>query len=122
MVSLSFSTIVRAEGIVSLQVDEKAPFSGILFSDERANQLRMELIDKDVLEKVNQQLTEEITLFRNNTTLHEGQIKLLTDSNHNLLNKYNDEIKRNETNKYIYFGSGVVITVLSVLLAKQLTK
>lgn len=92
-----------------------APFSGVLLNEKKSNSIKNELIDKDACFK-------EIDLYKSNQSLISQQVTILLNQNKLLIEQKQQEVKRDEFNKYVLFGSGILVTALSVYLANKLTK
>lgn len=119
---LIFSLIVTSNSycndIVEVVKDQEAPISGILFSPEKANEVRKELIIKDELEKTNSSLNRSLHLKDLN-------IKLMEDELDNLQTQNNRLIKASEVTKWekaMWIGIGVLGTSLALYTANRIYK
>lgn len=108
----------RAEDVVSLQKGQLAPFSGVLFSQEKANILRSDLLSKDIQ-------SIELESSKQKLSIHQ-QIIELKDEQIELYRKQNIKLERanqtSDTVKMIYFGLGIVLTGAAVYGAGSLSR
>jgi hypothetical protein len=107
-----------AEDSVFLDKGKAAPFSGILFTEEKAKQLRVDLLDGDKYKiqlETEKNRTERLLTIQH---LKDEEIELYRKQNERLL-KVND---RSDTMNYIWFGLGVLATGLAVYGAAGLAR
>lgn len=101
-----------------IEKDQKAPFSGILFTEKKAQDIRSELLDGDK----NELLLET----ERNRTERLGQIISLKNEEIELYHKQNTRLMksndRSDTLNYIWFGLGIVVTGLAVYGAGGLAR
>lgn len=97
---------------------ESAPFSGLLFTERKANEIR-----KDLLELDKQRLLLETEKHRTDRL---GQIISLKDEEIELYQKQNQRLlksnDRSDTLNYIWFGLGIMVTGLAVYGAAGLAR
>jgi len=96
---------------VYLNKDEKAPYTGYLFNEDETKALRKELIDKDILAKLNESYKEENKYIKEALEIRNSQVKELLED------KMNEE-----TRKYIYVAGGILATLLTVYVSTQVVK
>lgn len=106
---------------VLLQKDEKAPFSGILFNNEDANKIRIQLLERDTYEQLNMSYEKSLKLMKDNEMLKDEQIKLLSESNLTLIQKLKDEREVGTWERIAWFALGVLATSAAVYGAKKIT-
>lgn len=118
MLSLIFSTTIKANDVVYIQKDEKAPFSGILFSESKAKEIRSDLLEAD---KIRLQLQSSEFKYNN--------IQRIVELKNDEINLYETQNKRliqaaqsTEISNYVWFGLGVLATGLSVFAAGSLAR
>ena len=118
MLSLIFSTTIKANDVVYIQKDEKAPFSGILFSESKAKEIRSDLLEAD---KVKLQLQSSEFKYNNIQRIVElknEEIELYEIQNKRLI----QASQSTELSNYVWFGLGVLATGLSVFAAGSLAR
>lgn len=96
---------------VYLNKDEKAPYTGYLFNEDETKALRKELIDKDILTKLNESYKEENKYIKEALEIRNSQVKELLED------KMNEE-----TRKYLYVAGGILATLLTVYVSTQVVK
>lgn len=83
MIFLTISTS-SAQNSVPLKLGDAAPFTGILFSKEGAEQVRYELLEKESLVKLNDSLNKSLEIYKKNEDLYTQRYNNLLDQNNNL--------------------------------------
>jgi len=116
-----FSFVVAADPVY-LNKDDKSPYSGLLFTEQKANEIRRELLDKDYLKLQNDSLNRSLDLYKANEALYGQQKQLLLDQNDKLAKSLYQE--RNLTNweRVGFFVLGITVTGLAIYGASQLAK
>lgn len=136
MTLLTFSTNVKANNhlidvntlpdinkpVVPVKQGETVPFDGLLFSEQKAESTRLELLDKDACFKDKDSLNKEIDLYKSNISFKDQQVNMLLNQNKVLIEVNNTQEVKDEIKKYVYFGSGILITILSVYASSKITK
>lgn len=104
--------------MVFVEKDQKAPFAGVLFSEQRAKVLRSDVLECD---KSALLLTGE-----RSKTDRLNEIIKLKDSEIELYARQNKRLERAEsssnTMNYVWFGLGVVVTGIAVYGASGLNR
>lgn len=108
----------RAEDVVSLQKGQSAPYSGLLFSEARANEIRNQLLDKDIQSVVLESSREKLSIHKQIIELKDEQIELYRKQNI----KLERANQASDTVKMIYFGLGIVLTGAAVYGAGSLSR
>jgi hypothetical protein len=112
------SKIGFANESVFIKKGEASPFTGLLFTEERANLLRKELIDSDITRVRLSSEKERSALLRDSIKLRDDEIELLRTQN-KLVERQN---RNSEAMKYIYFGLGILATGMAVYGAGALSR
>ena len=113
---LSFNA--RSADVIYLQKNQPAPFTGLLFTETKAQSVRQELLE---LDKVRSQLSGEQQKFQ----LLSGVVKLKDDEidAYRVQNqRLNSQEKVSDTMRYVWFGLGVFVTGFAVYTAQGLSK
>lgn len=101
-----------------IEKGQPAPYSGILFTEKKAQELRSELLDGDK----NKLFLET----EKNRSLRLGQIIELKDEEIELYRKQNERLlkttDRSDTLNYVWFGLGILATGLAVYGAGSLAR
>lgn len=100
---LIFSSVANSLEVVAIEKDQKAPFSGVLMDNEKSNQIKNQLLERDYFEKANKSLNNQLEIY----------VKI-TKEQQDLLNNSNSELT-----KTIYFSLGVLATGLTLYAAKR---
>jgi hypothetical protein len=104
------------------QVVTKPFDGGTLMDKEMAEKVRDELIEKDYLEKTNESLNKTIILHRSNEEILTNQKGILLNQNIELTKTLNDTRSVSGWEKVGYFVLGVVVTSAAVYGAARLAK
>jgi hypothetical protein len=122
LISLMVANNCFANQAVNIDKDQKAPFSGVLFDKEKANNVKNELIEKDSLVKTNESLNKSINLYRSNQDLVNKENDLLLNQNVKLTENLNSAREMSDIAKIGYFLLGVAVTGAAVYGASRLAK
>lgn len=109
-------SLLSAQEVVPLVKGQGAPFTGILFTEEKAKSIRQELIEKDGLTKLVASYERTVALQDLNFKLTKEQITILQDTNTRLVK----ESRLTNLERYMYITLGVVGTSLAVYGAGKL--
>lgn len=112
------STIGNTEDAIYLEKNKPAPFTGILFTESKANQLRSDLLesDKDKLRLTSEQL--KVQNLHSVIQLKDSEIELYAKQNQRLIKAE----QTSNTMQYIWFGLGVLATGAAVYGAGALAR
>ena len=108
----------RAEDVVSLQKGQPAPFSGTLFTESKAQELRAELLEKDKQQILLESLREKQSIHKQIIELKDEQIEIYRVQNV----KLERANQASDTVKMIYFGLGIILTGAAVYGAASLSQ
>lgn len=115
---ISFSAV--AQESVALQKDAKAPFDGILFTTEKAQSIRKELIEKDQFKMFNEALLENEVYYKRIITNKNSQLELTLNQNERLVKQAESAGKLTTLEKALWVAAGVIGTSLAVMGAGSL--
>ena len=121
---LIFSITVNsfAGEAVLLEQNKPAPFSGILFPKEQAEQMRKELLERDSLIIINKSLEESIKHNKDIIQISDLKINNLSEQNDNLAKSLYSERSMTNWERLAFFALGVIGTGLAVYGIKEATK
>ncbi len=122
MVLLLNSSIGLADDVIHLNKDDKAPFTGFLFTEEKTRETRIRLIDGDLAEVLNKSYAKENAYLRQNSDYKDTQIKLVTDRNIELSKTVIDQQSTSTVTKVLYFVGGMVVTYVAIKTAHEIYK
>lgn len=112
------STAANSQDSQYLEKSQPAPYTGILFTESKAQSIRNELLEGDK----NKLLLET----EKHRTARLGEIVKLKDEEIELYNKQNQRLlkvnDRSDTMQYIWFGLGVIVTGAAVYGAGALSR
>jgi hypothetical protein len=117
---LSFSAV--AQESVALQKDAKAPFDGILFTTEKAQSMRKELIEKDQFKLFNETLLQNEVYYKQIIKNDNTQIQLVLEQNTALVKQAEKAGKLTSFEKTLWITAGVIGTSLAVWGAGNLAR
>lgn len=109
LIIVSLTSNVFAQDAVTVNKGEPSPFTGILLSPTKAEQVRQELIERDQLKLFNQTLLQKIDNQDKIIDNQGKQVRLLTDQNSKLMNEINSR-KTSTFERVMWFSLGVVVT------------
>lgn len=122
MIGILSNNVYGQDKAVVLQQGEQAPFTGVLFTREHANQIRYELLEKDTLASLNTSLQRSNELLRSGNEIAEQRIQKLNELNLNLNER---ALKQDDNRNFTLFTGvavGVLLTVLSGWAIGQVSK
>lgn len=115
---LTFSINAKANDVLFIEKGSAAPFSGVLFPEDKASELRRDLLESD---KTKIYLESERQTSKNLV-----QLSQLKDSEIELYRKQNVRLQRLEDSSskmnYIWFGLGILATGVAVYGAGGLSR
>jgi hypothetical protein len=111
ILSSIFSKSVKAEDVISLEKDQKAPFSGVLFSPEKANEVKRKILERDLYKELSESQDRTISLYKSNSELADKKLDLLTTQNDKLAVALKDAQGMNTLERVALFALGVLATV-----------
>ena len=118
LICLIGSTAANSQDSQYIEKDQKAPFSGILFTEKKAQELRSELLESDK--------TKLLLETEKHRTERLGTIIQLKDSEIELYQKQNERLlktnSRSDTLNYVWFGLGILVTGMAVYGAGGLAR
>jgi hypothetical protein len=110
------ATAQENNDVTFIEKNQKAPYSGLLFTEEKASELR-----RDVLEGDKARLRLEGELFKSESFLRVIKLK---DEEIDLYHKQNQRLERaastSSTMQYVWFGLGILATSVAVYGARGL--
>lgn len=120
--NLTNSTICYADDSVVLQKNQNAPFAGILFTQEKSQDLKNKLIERDVLLQLNDSLKNSLNFQQDIINQTQSQKKLLLDQNDQLANSLYKERTMSNVEKAAYFVLGIIAVGVSAYGYRQINK
>lgn len=116
------SLFAYADDTVPLTKGQAAPMDGVLFSSDKANQTRKDLIELDELRLKEPSYKRTIDLYKANENLYSDKIKIVSDQNDNLAKNLYEARSLTTWEKLGYFALGVAVTGLAVRGIQQSLK
>jgi hypothetical protein len=113
---------VLANEVVFLEQNKPAPYSGVLFPVEKANELRKMAIELETLRAINESYIKSIDLYQKTIRLHDQKYELLNEQNDRLSEALVESRRSNDLQKVIWFTLGVLATGFAVYGAKKITQ
>jgi hypothetical protein len=117
---LIFSISVNAQEVLYLKKGTLAPYNGYLFNEEKASNLKKEMIEKDGLTTENQLLKRKIELNDLNEQSYIKQKDILEKQNDRLVNEITKNKSMSTVERVVWFGLGILATGLAVSGARKL--
>jgi len=107
-----------AQDVVSITKGSPAPFSGILFTEQKANDIRKDLLEGDKTKVKLEARDEQLKLHKTMLELKSSEVELYRKQNERLERSN----KSSDTMNYIWFGLGVFLTGAAVYGAGSLSR
>lgn len=120
LIILLISNIGFADDVIHLNKDDKAPYNGYLFTEEKTRDTRIKLIDGDLAEVLNQSYAKENAYLRQNSDYKDSQIKLVMDRNDELAKTVAEQQSTSTITKVAYFVGGILVTYIAIDTARKL--
>ena len=122
MLSLTFSTSVRANTSTPLTQGQAAPFTGLLLDSEKAAEVHVQLLERDLYKELSDSQSTEITAFKQNDLLQTQKESILLDQNTKLANQLQEVDHVNNVERILIFTLGVAATILAGSLINTIAK
>lgn len=120
---LTFSTNASfANTSVSLTKDQPAPFAGVLMDGEKAAEVHVQLLERDLYKELSESYITDINTRKQNDVLVQQKISLLQDDNTKLADQLRSVDKVNNVERILIFTLGVAATILAGSLINQIAK
>lgn len=117
---LSFSAL--AQDSVPLNKGQAAPFEGILFTTEKAQSIRKELIEKDQFKMFNEALLENEGYYKKIISNKNEQLNLTLNQNERLVKQAEKAGSLTTLEKAMWVGLGILGTSLAIMGAGSLAR
>jgi hypothetical protein len=105
-----------------LKAKQPAPYDGLLFSQEKAEEVKTKLIEGDQMKLLNDSLLKSISIYKDNDSIYTQKVNLLQQQNDSLAKSLYDERSSNFWRSVLFMGLGIVVTGLAVYGAAQINK
>lgn len=122
IICLITSGTVRAEDTVLIEKEQKAPFAGILFSLPKANEIRGQLLERDLYKELSDSQQKTIQLYKSNNELSESKVNMLLEQNDKLSASLRSSQSLNTWECVGLFTLGILATVGAGLAIRSLNK
>lgn len=106
------STNCLAEDSVPLKKDQPAPFDGLLLSQDKAQEVKNSLVEKNALGKLNESLNVSLKIQEDIISRQQNKVQILLDQNDKLAKTAYDSQSVNDWVKIMWFGAGILTTGL----------
>lgn len=116
--TIPFVVKEETQDAIFIEKNQPAPYSGILFTESSARELRSNLLESDkmALRFANEQ--NRSSAYFQTIKLKDQEIELYKSQNQKLLRLEDNS----ETMKYVWFGLGILVTSAAVYGARGLSK
>lgn len=120
LISLIFLTSESKADVTYLLQDTKAPFTGYLFSADKATEMQKELQICDDMKLQIDSFNKSIDLYKANEKLYNDKVNLLTDQNGKLITLVNEEYKMSRWEEAGWFVLGMVTVSAGLYLGRRM--
>ena len=111
-----------ADDVTYINKDDKAPYSGFLFTETKTKEIRLQLIDLDTYKSLNSSLTRTVELYKKNEEIDQTKINTLLDQNDKLADSLYSARETSNWEKGLWFFGGAILTGLAFYGASQVYK
>lgn len=123
MTFLIIVTSLNARPSILLEQDQKAPFKGLLFTENESKEIKVQLIQLDALKEMNKSLERSLELQKLEIELTRNSLNLYKEQNNDLT----EVIKSNNKSltsweKVFYFSLGIITTTAIVYATSHALK
>ena len=112
----------QAGDVTYLELNTPAPYPGYLFTVPKTEETRQKLIDLDTFKALNESLQKSLDLNKTNLQLVEDKNVLLLNQNDSLAKKLYNEREMSDWTKALWFGAGVLATILITYGVKKINQ
>lgn len=105
-----------------LEKGKSAPYDGFLLPSDKANEMKVNTIERDSYKLLYESTTKSLNLQKQNFDYQEDKIKLYMDQNDSLAKNLYAERNVSDWTKVLWFGIGVAASILTLYGVKQVTK
>lgn len=103
-------SIPVSDEVVFLKKGSVTNFDGYLFSQAKAEDLRIQVLEKEKYRLLNESLTTSLELYKQNLEFTNNKLKLLEDQNDKLAQQLQDARSSSDLSKIIIFSLGMLMT------------
>lgn len=111
-----------AQDVVELKKGEIAPFTGLLFTEAKAKDIKFVYEERDSFKLMLDSANRSLTLMNSNLSLKDEQLNITTTQNTVLAKELRDQRGFNNWERFGWFGAGVVTALITFYAAKQATR
>lgn len=120
--SLICGTSGHTNDVIFLEEAKPAPYSGVLFPVEKANELRKMAIELDTLRVLKESYEKSNKLYEEAIAIQEKKHSLVLEQNTKMAAALNESSQSQDFQKVIWFALGVFATGFAVYGAKKITQ
>lgn len=116
--SPAVNNAIGADDAIFIEKNQPAPYSGVLFSERKATEIRSDLLESDKTKIKLESSFEKISTLSQIIELKNDEIDLYRTQNQKLIQQENT----NKSMQYIWFGLGILATGAAIYGAQGLRK
>lgn len=122
LIIVSLTSNCFSQDTIPLSKGAQAPFSGILFSKKKSEQIRDELIERDQFKIFNKTLLDNNDIQQKIINNQQIQVNILLKQNEKLVQQTEKSETMSTWQKATWFGLGIISAGLSVYGASLLVR
>lgn len=122
LASLFGSNVYAEDQVVFIKKNDPAPYDGVLFTEKKAQEIRLQLIDGDLNKDLNESYKRTVELQKLIIEGKDKQNTMLLDQNDKLAKTAYDSQKMSNWEKAGYFVGGILVTGMAVKLSHEIYK
>lgn len=119
---LILSNITFAEDSVKLNANQPAPFEGYLITHQKANELRLNTIERNNYKLLNESLQKSLEMQKQINDLNSEKVNMLTEQNDKLAITLEESRNTSDFTKALWFILGIAATGAAIYGASKLQK
>lgn len=117
---LSIASNVSAGQVVEIHKGDPAPYDGVLFDKDAANETRKKVIEGEGQKEINKHLEKKLELQDLTLQYREKQVEILSSQNEKLADRLEKSTNTSNWERILWLGLGIIGTGLAVKAAGSL--
>ena len=121
LTSLTSVNSFAADAVLLMEGD-RAPFTGLLMTQDKANEVKVQLLERDTYKLLNISYESSLSLMNSNIKLKDEQLDLAINQNTKLSQQLREQKDFNSWERFAWFALGVLGTSIAVYGVQKATR